>query len=108
MRVNVAELRIFPGRSGVPTEIAYPANLDDLQFLEFRRTVCSSYPRHLGVPRPDAAIPVSRQLFPHDPDQVGCGNRRDLPGSCAGRRGIRPAEFGDQCCEFHLLVLETP
>jgi hypothetical protein len=44
MRVNVADLRIFPGRSGVPTEIAYPASLDDLQFLEFRRTVCSSYP----------------------------------------------------------------
>ena len=44
MRVNVADLRIFPGRSGVPTEIAYPANLDTLQFLELRRSVCSSYP----------------------------------------------------------------
>jgi hypothetical protein len=56
MRVNPADLRDFPGRSGVPTEIAYRGlcqltqpNLEDLHLLDFRRTVCSSYPPSTAV-----------------------------------------------------------
>ena len=51
MRVNPANLRDFPGRSGVPTEIAYRGlcqltqpNLEDLHFLDIYKSFRTSYP----------------------------------------------------------------
>ena len=48
MRVNPAGLRDSPGRSGVPTEIAYGGfcqpRLEELNFLDNLKGVCFAYP----------------------------------------------------------------
>ena len=95
MRVNPAGLRDSPGRSGVPTEIAYRGlchliqpNLEDLHLLDFRRTVCSSYP-HLAfysVKDPEKAIAPRRRSREREADRDR-GRGRDP-------RGVRRAHPG--------------
>jgi acetoin utilization deacetylase AcuC-like enzyme len=77
MRVNPADLRDFPGRSGVPTEIAYSGlchltqpNLEDLHLLDFRRTVPFSYPLHdegfvAYLKKVCAGLPEGRSVYPY-------------------------------------------
>jgi len=69
MRVNQRICGIFQGVRGVPTEIAYPAEPGDLHFLEFRRTVCSSYPQQLAtaamLDRPEAIRAFQEPMKAH-------------------------------------------
>ena len=72
MRVNPANLRDFPGRSGVPTEIAHRGvcqltqpNLEDLQFLDIHKSFRISYPL-IRVPPNGASSARMRCAMPRD------------------------------------------